>query len=211
MPALTNFVSYMINLVGQLGYTGVFIVIGLEYGCFPLPSEVVLPFVGMSIPITHLSFFWTFIVSILAGLTGSTICYLIGRIGGQALFNKWQSRSASLDRATTKLSTWFENYGRLAVMFSRVIPLTRTYISLFAGLYAMNYIEFLLYSATGIAIWNLVLMSLGYYLGNNWELIQTILNTYSNIAIILLAIAVIYVVYKKFYTPRKAAKKQDNE
>lgn len=187
MPSLSHLVTFMMSLVGQLGYLGVFLVIGLEYACFPIPSEIVLPFVGMSIPQTALQFFPAFITSILAGLFGSLICYWIGLLGGITLLNKLSHKSSQLEKALAIFNTWFEKYGRWAVLFSRVIPLTRTYISLFAGVNKMSLWEFFLYSATGIALWNLVLMSLGFYLGHNWALIEGILNTYSNIVLVLLA------------------------
>ena len=74
MPSLSHFLVFMMSLIGQLGYTGVFLVIGLEYACFPIPSEIVLPFVGMSIPQTALEFLPAFLVSIVAGVTGSLVC-----------------------------------------------------------------------------------------------------------------------------------------
>nr|WP_302595121.1 DedA family protein [uncultured Cellulosilyticum sp.] len=191
MSILTSFVNYMIYLIEKLGYIGIFLVIGLEYACFPIPSEVVLPFVGMSIPQTSLSFLPSFLVSILAGLSGSLICYAIGFYGGEPLLARLSKRSTGLQTALDKFNTWFASYGRWAVLFTRVVPLTRTYISLFAGVSRMSIVEFLLYSATGIALWNLVLMSLGFYVGNNWTLIESLLNTYSNIVLTLVAIVLI--------------------
>ncbi|MBE6021635.1 MAG: DedA family protein [Cellulosilyticum sp.] len=191
MPSLSHFVVFMMSLVGQLGYVGVFLVIGLEYACFPIPSEIVLPFVGMSIPQTSLQFLPAFLVSILAGLFGSLICYLIGLYGGIPLLNKLSKKSKEMNKALNIFNDWFGKYGRWAVLFSRVIPLTRTYISLFAGVNKMHIGEFFLYSSTGIALWNLILMSLGYYLGHNWELIEGILNTYSHIVLIFAALVVL--------------------
>lgn len=198
MPAISHFALYMMSLVGQLGYFGVYLVIGLEYACFPIPSEIVLPFVGMSIPQTQLQFLPAFLISILAGLSGSLFCYVIGFYGGTPLLQKLAKKNQSLAKALDTFNSWFASYGRWAVLFSRVIPLTRTYISLFAGASCMPISEFLLYSATGIALWNLVLMSLGLYLGNNWSVIEGLLSTYSNIILTCLAIVVVLYFIKKF-------------
>lgn len=203
MLIVTQFVNWLMTFVGQLGYIGIFMVIGLEYACFPIPSEVVLPFVGMSIPQTNLHFLPAFLVSILAGLVGSYICYFLGYYGGQPLLNKLSGSSKGVRKATITFNHWFTRYGRLAVLFSRVIPLTRTYISLFAGVNAMPLFEFSLYSITGISIWNLVLMSLGFYMGNNWEAIEGILNTYSNIVLTLLAIGIVLFALKKWTRMQK--------
>lgn len=205
MPSLSHFLVFMMSLIGQLGYTGVFLVIGLEYACFPIPSEIVLPFVGMSIPQTALEFLPAFLVSIVAGLTGSLVCYLIGLYGGTPLLRKLSERSSQLEKALTIFNHWFEKYGRWAVLFSRIIPLTRTYISLFAGVNKMPLSAFFLYSSTGIAIWNLVLMSLGFYLGHNWQLIEGILNTYSHIVLILIALVLLgYLAFKWHKSHSKA-------
>ena len=197
MPAIGHFALYMMSLVGRLGYFGVYLVIGLEYACFPIPSEIVLPFVGMSIPQTSLQFLPAFIVSIIAGLSGF--------YGGVPLLNKLSSKSHNLQKALDTFNHWFHDYGRWAVLFSRVIPLTRTYISLFAGVNGMSFWEFLLYSCTGIALWNLVLMGLGLYLGNNWALIEGILNTYSHIIFVLIGIAAVLLIAKKLFRIQKTS------
>lgn len=198
MPQLGQFALFMIALVGRLGYLGVFIVIGLEYACFPIPSEVVLPFVGMSIPQTSLEFLPTFLVSIVAGMLGSLLCYFIGYYGGTRLSNAWCRKSPRFAKAFNTFNDGFNTYGRLAVCFSRVIPLTRTYISFFAGISAMSLYEFSLYSITGIALWNLILISLGFYLGHNWALIEGLLNTYSNLILVgACIILILWFVHKK--------------
>lgn len=205
MPSLSHFVMLMMSLVGQLGYIGVFLVIGLEYACFPIPSEIVLPFVGMSLTQTTLQFFPAFLVSILAGLMGSLVCYLIGFYGGVPLLEKLSHKSSNLKKALNTFNNWFALYGRWAVLFSRIIPLTRTYISLFAGVNQMPLADFFLYSATGIALWNLVLMSLGLYLGHNWPLIESILNTYSYIVLALFGLILLIYFYIKWQNAHKKA------
>lgn len=203
MPTLGHFALSMMALMGRLGYMGIYLIIALEYACFPIPSEIVLPFVGMSIPQTHLLFLPSFLISLLAGLSGSLFCYYLGLYGGAPLLDKLSAQNAQLKKALVTFNHWFDQYGRWTVLLTRVIPLTRTYISLFAGVNHMAMGEFLLYSCTGIAAWNLVLMGLGFYIGNNWSLIQTILDTYSHLILILLAIIGLLLVTKKIYAYKK--------
>ena len=203
MQFLTQFVEKMMLLIGNLGYWGIFSSIGLEYACFPLPSEIILPFVGMSIAQTNLNFLPAFIISIFAGLSGSYFCYFIGYYGGQGLISKFTSTSKGLSHSMEVFNCWFNNYGKMVVLISRIVPLTRTYISLFAGLNGMNLIEFSLYSLGGIALWNLVLMGLGFYLGENWDAISYILNTYSTIIIAITSIGLILLILKKLRSRQK--------
>jgi len=88
------------------------------------------------------------------------------------------------------------------VFLSRLFPLTRTYISLAVGAVKMNYSQFILYSLGGITIWNIILISLGYFLGENTDLIQRILKDYSIVAIAILVICFGFIAYK-FMKKRK--------
>ena len=203
MSLITLFVNYLMSLIGKLGYLGLFIVIGLEYACFPIPSEIVLPFAGLSVTQTSLNFLPAFLVSIGAGLLGSWICYAIGYYGGEYVLN-WLSRhSRQAKKSSDTFNLWFNKYGQWAVLLARIIPLTRTYISFFAGSSRMHFGEFMLYSSAGIALWNLVLMSLGFYIGDNFELINRILNSYSHIIIALVSISVLFILLKKLSAYKK--------
>ena len=203
MPTLSHFATLLIQLVGKMGYLGIFFIIGLEYACFPIPSEVILPFVGMSIPQTNLHFLPAFIVSILAGLIGSFICYIIGKIGGDAFFKWLFNKSSHFKKAVITFNHWFDTYGHWAVLFSRIIPLTRTYISLFAGINHMPLARFSLYSAVGISAWNLMLMGLGFYLGSNWDSIQLILSTYTHVIFVLASIAICLFAIRKYLSSKQ--------
>lgn len=45
MEFLGSLLTFLIDIVG---YFGILLIVGLEYACFPLPSEVVLTFFGLS-------------------------------------------------------------------------------------------------------------------------------------------------------------------
>ena len=204
MSILTEFVHSLMALIHQHGYLGIFAVIGLEYACFPIPSEVVLPFVGLSVTQTHFSFLAAFLVSILAGLAGSSFCYLIGSYGEDHLTNWLTAHSKQAEKAAAAFNKWFNRYGHWAVLFARIVPLTRTYISIFAGASHMSFGIFLLYSSTGIAFWNLILMSLGFYIGDNLLLVGAILKNYSHIILLLLGLFCVVFLLKKMLIKEKS-------
>ena len=81
------------NAIDSYGLIAVFVLILLEYACFPLPSEVVLPFSGAIASQSD----WTFLAilgfSVLAGVLGALACYLIGYFGGYPLVKKIKKSS----------------------------------------------------------------------------------------------------------------------
>lgn len=189
--------SYLTLLASKLGYLGIVMIVGLEYACFPIPSEIVLPFVGLGISQGAYHFIPALALSILGGLAGSLICYIIGYIGGVPFLNWMQRRFPKSRKSIIALESWFQKYGNLAVLFTRVVPLTRTYVSFLAGSQKLNVGSFLSYSCLGITFWNTLLVMLGYFLGDNIELIDRIMKNYTFAVGILFVIAVYFFVQKK--------------
>ena len=202
MDFVSNFLDIIISTIQGFGYPGIFLAVFLEYACLPLPSEVLLPFIGLLASYDNFSFMGVIIISTVAGLLGSTLCYTIGYFGGSPIINWLCSKSSGAKKSFNKLDLFLDKYGKPAVFLSRLLPLTRTYISLAVGAVKMSYSQFILYSFGGITIWNIVLISLGYFLGENTDLIEKILKDYSIVAITILVIGFGFLVYK-FMKKRK--------
>ena len=86
------------------------------------------------------------------------------------------------------------------VFFCRFVPLIRSLISIPAGMSEMPVLKFIIYTVVGSLIWNAVLIIVGNIVGENWTSILNILDTYSHVVVILLAIIFIvgiYIFYKK--------------
>lgn len=91
MEFLGSLLTFLIDIVGSFGYFGILLIVRLEYACFPLPSEVVLTFFGLSASQGEFSLIGVIIFSIIGGLLGSLICYAIGYYGGVPL-QEWLGR-----------------------------------------------------------------------------------------------------------------------
>jgi membrane protein DedA with SNARE-associated domain len=150
-------------IVQNYGMTAVFLLILLEYACFPVSSEIVLPLAGWMAAGQSLSFPVLAAVSTLAGLGGSIITYAIGRFGGSPLLERLMKRFPSVEKPILSSYRTFGNHGRAAVFLSRLIPLCRTYIGFVAGAMKQPVSSYLFYSSFGILLWNTVLTALGYY------------------------------------------------
>ena len=80
------------SLLHRYGLLGICLMIFLEYACFPISSEIVLPFCGAFAKSCEISFFALIPASILSGLLGTTLCYVIGRLGGGRILNFLKTR-----------------------------------------------------------------------------------------------------------------------
>ena len=171
------------TLLHKYGLLGLCLIILLEYACFPISSEIVLPFCGAFAKSYDISFFHLIPASILAGLFGTTVCYFIGRIGGPHVLTYLKTRFPKTRKGIEASEEKLERYGALAVCFGRVIPLCRTYIAFIAGSIKQPLPQYLTYSLLGITIWNCILISLGYLFQSNWNEVQRYYEEYKMLLI----------------------------
>lgn len=148
----------------SLGYIGIFYLMTLDSLMVPLGSEAIMTLAGVLAFEGKFSFWIVVAVAIVASMIGSTASWLIGKYGGRKFFEKYGNyvliRKKELDRG----DEFFAKHGEAAVMFGRVIPLVRTYVSLPAGIALMSYRKFFVFTLIGTAAFVLILMTLGYEL-----------------------------------------------
>lgn len=188
--------SFFTNLVYEYGLLAMFFLILIEYACFPISSEIVLPFSGAVASYQGTSFIVIILVSVIAGLLGTSVCYVIGRIGGQPLINRIKKRFPASQKGLDNSFQKFDKYGSIAVCVGRVIPICRTYIAFVSGVTKQRYVVFLSSSAMGITVWNIILIGLGYTLRENWKLVGEYYSRYKYVITPLLVLAVILLLFK---------------
>lgn len=165
-------IDALTGMVNSFGYLGIFISTSLEYGCFPVSSEVLLPFIGFFVFGGEMSLFGAILVSTAGGIAGSIVCYCFGRFGRRFIEKTLCSKYSSLKKGLEKAGRVFDKYGSKSVLIARVFPIARTYISIPAGLMGMNIYVFVIYTAVGSFVWNTMLISAGYFLGGYGSLIK---------------------------------------
>lgn len=203
--------QFILHIIEQFGYFGVFFLILIENVFPPIPSEVILLFSGFFSSYTSLSVFYMILASTLCSFLGAIILYYIGKI-----FNKERLKKIVNGRLgkilflkendIDKADEWFDNKGNKSVFFCRFVPIVRSLISIPAGMSEMPMGKFIIYTICGSMIWNTVLICLGYRLGSNWEYVLTILDKYQMVVIVILVIIFGYVIIK-FYRKKRKSKK----
>lgn len=203
--------QFILHIIEQFGYFGVFFLILIENVFPPIPSEVILLFSGFFSTYTNLSVLYMIVASTLGSFLGAIILYYIGKI-----FNKERLKKIVNGRLgkilffkendIDKADEWFDNKGNKSVFFCRFVPIVRSLISIPAGMSEMPMGKFIIYTICGSMIWNTVLICLGYRLGSNWEYVLTILDKYQMLVIVILVIIFGYVIIK-FYRKKRKSKK----
>jgi membrane protein DedA with SNARE-associated domain len=179
----------------------VFLLMLAESACIPIPSEVTMLFGGAlaagAVPGAHPALAGIVLAGVLGNVAGSYISWAVGRYAGQAAVRRWGRfvglRDHDIDRATR----WFERHGPAAVLFGRVVPVVRTFISLPAGFAGMPAGRFGLYTTLGCIPWTAALGIAGYALGANWQNVANDFHgpTYAIAGLIVIGIVAVVVVH----------------
>ncbi len=188
--------QFILSFMNQFGYIGILLLVALENIFPPIPSEIILTFGGFMTTYTKLNIIGVIIASTIGSVVGALVLYAIGH-----LFNKEhliKIISGKLGKILhlkkqdiEKADQWFDTKGQKTVFICRFVPIVRSLISIPAGMSDMPLPRFLLYTLGGTIIWNSVLVILGSAVGENWEMIANVIDTYATVTLVVLVLLVI--------------------
>ncbi|MFI7703149.1 DedA family protein [Nonomuraea sp. NPDC049480] len=185
--------DWLVALMESFGAPGAGLAIALENLFPPLPSEVILPLAGFTSSQGELDLpsvlLWTTAGSVIGALALYWVGALLGRERTLALAARIPLLKVS---DIDKTEAWFLKHGRKTVFFGRMIPIFRSLISIPAGMERMPLGGFTLLTTAGSLVWNTIFVLAGYFLGENWSLVETYVGVGTNavIATVLLAVLV---------------------
>lgn len=194
--------EYVINLMGNFGYLGMFIGMVLEAIVIVIPSELILAMGG----ILAANGSFSILGAILVGLFGSVFCaciiYAMGYYGGRPFIKKYGKYFFMKEKDIEKSDRWFEKYGMRAALIGRFFPIVRTLISLPIGISKLNFKKFLIYTTIGSIPWTLLFVLSGYYLGSNYTKIANIVDMFKIPIIIFISLLILVYIYMKILKPK---------
>lgn len=173
---MQHLIEWITHLIAALGYPGVFLLMALESACIPIPSEAIMPFAGAQVtapaghfhPNLHVLAF----VGACGNLLGSIVAYWVGYIGGRPFLEKYGKYVLIRKRDLDKSDHFFQKYGEATALFSRVLPIVRTFISLPAGIARMNFVKFCAFTFVGAVPFCYLLAWLGTLYGRHLETVN---------------------------------------
>lgn len=185
--------SYILKLTETYGYWVVGIGIFLECMGVPFPGETVLILGAVSASLGYLNLPAVIILAAIAAITGDNIGYFLGKKYGRKIIKKFEHFPLFHYKHIDRAERYFKVHGNKTVFIGRFTAILRTYAALFAGVFDMPYATFFFYNFTGGVIWATVMGLIGFYIGNNLELIGQIITDFN---LVFFAIVIGFVTYK---------------
>jgi membrane protein DedA with SNARE-associated domain len=182
--------GWVLDVIAALGYVGLAMLLIAENLFPPIPSEVVLPLAGFLVGRGDLVFWQALLAATFGSVAGALILYALGRYGGRKLVLRYGRFLHVDEEGLDRADGWFRRYGDWVVLFARVVPLARSVVSIPAGTMKMPAIRFTVLTAIGSLAWNTLLIGAGVILGANWQVVETWVGSYSNVVLVVAALAV---------------------
>jgi len=195
---MDKIVAIIVSSIGGMGYIGIVLLMTLESSFFPFPSEVVVPPAGYLASQGEMNIFLVIFSGIIGSVLGAFVNYYIAYKYGRNLLITYGKYFFINEEKFKKIESFFINHGEISTFVGRLIPGVRQYISFPAGLAKMNLSKFIFYTALGAGIWVVILAYVGYFIGNNIELIKEKLHIITIIIIpFIIIIIMLYIVINK--------------
>lgn len=188
----------LVDLIFDWGYLGIFLLMTIESSFIPFPSEIVLIPAGYLASKGDMSVGLIMSSALAGSLAGAFINYYLALTVGRKVLQRYGKYIFIKESSLAKMDVFFARHGHISTFTGRLIPGIRQLISIPAGLAKMDLKLFSLYTALGAGIWAFILTMLGYFIGENQELIDTYLKEITIVAVFLMLIIILwYTSYQK--------------
>lgn len=185
----------------HMNYLTITLLMVVESSFIPFPSEIVIPPAIWKGAAGDLNMYLVVVFATLGAIIGAIINYVLALWLGRAIvYNLVETKlGRMLLLSKVKIENaevYFNRHGRSSTFIGRLVPGIRQLISIPAGLAKMNLKQFILFTALGSGLWNIILAVLSYSLYTQQELLKEYMHELSYAFLALGAIFVIYLVVR---------------
>jgi membrane-associated protein len=187
-------------LITTYSYLGIFIIIFLESGIlFALPGDSLLFTAGLFASAYSFNLFLLIFIIFLGTFFGGVVGYEIG-VYLEKLKKYSFFRLVLKQEHIDKAHEFFNKYGKLAIVFSRFVPIVRTFTPIVAGIAEVPYKFFIKYSLISSILWAITVTLLGYFLGRAFPIIKDYLWV---IAVLVVLVSLLPILFEIFRNRKK--------
>ena len=204
---LTGVAQWAVDVMEAIGAPGAGLAIALENLFPPLPSEVILPLAGFTASRGNFSLFEALLWTTLGSVIGALALYGLGALLGRRRMLAIADKLPLVDvEDVERTEAWFNRHGYSAIFFGRMIPIFRSLISIPAGIERMPIWKFLGLTAAGSLVWNTIFVLAGFYLGENWHVVEQYAGIFQKIVIAVVVLFAAYWITSKIIKTRNRKK-----
>jgi membrane protein DedA with SNARE-associated domain len=195
--------AHVTNWVADHGLLAVFLLMAVD-AVLPAGGEVVMLFGGALAAGAIAGHSGPSLAAIVAAgtlgyLAGSLAGWMLGRLGGRPLIDRYGRWLHLGPQRFVRAERWFARYGASFVLFGRLLPLVRSFVSIPAGVLEYPLARYVVLSGMASLLWCLAFAVGGHALGTNWESVHHAFRylDYAAVAAVLAGAGVVLVRFRK--------------
>ena len=177
----------------------------IEYVFPPIPGDTFALFAVALAVRAELNWLLVYLAMTVGALAGGLAAWAFG-LWLANHEDRWPSflKTAGATRALDAVRRGYGQHGPMYLAANRFLPALRAFFFVGAGLSRMSVASVIVYGGISAALWNALLMGVGYAVGNNWDALLDLAQRYAVATLILVAIAVLGIIARFIWEGRRA-------
>lgn len=177
----------------------------IEYVFPPVPGDTVVLFAVALAVRAQLSWVLVYLSMTLGALLGGLAAWGFG-VWLANHEESWPSflKTPGATRALDAVRRGYDRHGAMYLVANRFLPALRAFFFVGAGVSRMNVGPVIVFGGISAALWNALLMGIGYAVGSNWDVLRDLAERYAVATLILVVIAVVGVIARFVWDGRRA-------
>lgn len=179
---------------GPLGYLVLALASLIEYVVPPFPGDTIALFGVFLAASAEWSALGVYLALDFGAIAGGMIAYAFGRaVAREERRPRWL-RGPRVDRSIATITARYAKHGAIYLALNRFVPALRAFFFVGAGIAGLPWPSVLLWGGLSAAVWNALLLALGYWVGSEWERMRAIAGTYSTAALGIVVVVILIVI-----------------
>jgi len=165
----------------------------------PYPSDLIILAGAFMAGTGEINYIPLFIVTTIGGLAGAMVLYFFGYTKGRLFFQKYNRSYFKLEYLA-KIEIWFQRWGNMILILSRIVAGVRSLIAIAAGIAKVPAPRMTFFTLISFCLWYGILIGGMYLVKSNWLELVRLIKSYEMLVIIFSAIIVtiwLIIIYRK--------------
>jgi membrane-associated protein len=184
-------------------YAALFLIALLGAMAFPIPAGSILLAASFFSAEGYLDIRWVFVSTLAGNVIGDTIDYWLVRLYGVRVIKRIRLGRVLESSLFKRIESYVTRYPVVMLFVSRFTAALTPIVNVLAGLTKLPYKIFLTVEIIGVGLDLVLLCTLGFLFGDNWEVVQSLFGLLS--VVIGLTVVLFVLVHWKKTHPRKTA------
>lgn len=202
-PALPGALAALAPILDRFGYAAIAGLLTLEDFGVPAPGETVLIAGAIYAGAGRLNLVLVAVLGFTGAVVGDNIGYLIGRIGGRRLVDRFGRYVLLTPERVGRAEGFFIRYGGGVIVVARFVEGLRQANGIIAGLTEMPWRRFLTYNAAGAALWVGTWVTLGDLAGTRIDTIYPLAVRYQAYLAIAIGVVILALIARAILRRRR--------